>query len=76
MLIVIFVIFLITSGSFAAEARLRGLGVKPTLAAFDAMSEHFPAALVHATDTLEKQGFSDAKDIAQRILAKRGSLRH
>jgi serine/threonine-protein kinase HipA len=64
----------ITRDSFAAEAKLCGLGVKPALAAFDAMSEHFPAALDQAADTLEKQGFSDAKDIAQRIIAKRGLL--
>ena len=64
----------ITRETFAAEAKLCGLGVKHALAAFDAMAEQFPAALDHAADKLEKQGFSDAKDIAQRIIAKRGLL--
>ena len=62
----------ITAADFEAAAREAGLGVRMAMGRYRSMVEQFVPALRAAVETLSRQGFASAAELAEKILKTGG----
>ena len=62
----------VTEASFEAAAREAGLGVRMAMQRYHRMVEAFVPALRAASEVMQKEGFSEAAEIAEQILQTGG----